>query len=393
MSAFHSAGADAFRLPSDLHYLNCAYMSPLPREVEAAGILGIRRKRNPSGIRPPDFFQETEELRSLYGGLLEGVESDSVAVLPAVSYGVAVAARNAGSLKGRNVVVARDQFPGNVYAWMAGARRQGGELRMVDPPPSSASGEGRGAGWSRRLAEAIDEQTAVVALGPVHWADGTRFDLEAVGARAREVGALLVVDATQSLGADPFPMTSVRPDAVISAAYKWLLGPYSMALGYFGERIQGGIPLEEGWITRAGSQDFRGLVDYTEAYAPGAIRYDVGERSNFILTPMTVAGLRLVHQWTPRRIREHCAALTGPLARTLREEGHQVEEERWRAPHILGVRLREGVDMERVRMSLEHRNVHVSLRGDAVRISPHVYNGPEDMAALVEGLREAAAGS
>ena len=54
------------------------------------------------------------------------------------------------------------------------------------------------------MLEAIDARTAIVALGHVHWTDGTQFDLEAIGARAREVGAALVVDGTQSVGAMPF---------------------------------------------------------------------------------------------------------------------------------------------------------------------------------------------
>ena len=115
----------------------------------------------------------------------------------------------------------------------------------------------------------------------MHWTDGTRFDLAAIGARAREVGAALVVDGTQSVGALPFDVQQLRPDALVCATYKWLMGPYSLGFAYLGPRFDDGEPLEETWIGRRGSENFKELVDYQDDYQPGALRYDVGERSNF----------------------------------------------------------------------------------------------------------------
>jgi len=123
----------------------------------------------------------------------------------------------------------------------------------------------------------------------VHWTDGTRFDLVAIGRAARRVGAAFVVDGTQSVGALPFDVREIQPDALVCAGYKWLLGPYAMGAAYFGPRYDAGDPIEENWITRRGSDDFQRLVAYQDEYAPGAIRYDVGERSNFILLPMFIA--------------------------------------------------------------------------------------------------------
>ena len=82
------------------------------------------------------------------------------------------------------------------------------------------------------------------------------------------------------------------------AGYKWLLGPYSTALAYFGPALDGGRPLEENWITRRDSGQFAELVHYRDEYQPASIRYDVGERSNFTLLPMLAAALKLVLEWT-----------------------------------------------------------------------------------------------
>ena len=184
----------------------------------------------------------------------------------------------------------------------------------------------------------------MVTVPQVHWVDGTVFDLMAVSARAREAGAALVVDATQSVGAVPFDVKAIRPDALIVAAYKWLLGPYSIGAAYLGPRFDDGVPLEETWIGRERSEDFQHLVDYQSAYQPGAIRYDVGERSNFILVPMLAEALRLVLAWTPEGVEAYCRRLSEPLVREAAAIGFSVEREEGRAAHLFGLRTPEGLE-------------------------------------------------
>jgi selenocysteine lyase/cysteine desulfurase len=377
-----------FALPEGLHYLNCAYQAPLAHEVEEAGIAGIRRKRDPSVIGPEAFFDESDALRGAFAGLLGG-EAARVAILPSVSYGVAICARNAGLGTGHEVVLTRDQFPGNVYGWMRAAGDAGARVRLVDPP-APAPGPGRGLAWNRRILEAIGPATRVVSLGHVHWTDGTRFDLEAIGARCREVGALLVVDGTQSVGALPFPLGRIQPDAVLVAGYKWLLGPYSTALGWFGPAFDDGIPLEETWIAREGSRDFGGLVNYADRYAEGAVRYDVGERSNFVLVPMLLAALRLLGSWGgPEAVQAHGRTLAAPFLEWARAKGFGVDDEGARASHLFGIALPADVPAEVLARALAARRVSVSVRGTALRISPHLWNDAADMDALREALDEA----
>ena len=372
---------EAFRLPPDLHYLNCAYMGPLPRVSEEAGVRALRLKRVPTSIGPDDFFRESDEVRRLFAGLVGG-DASRVAIHPAVSYGVATAARNLPLAPGQEIVVVAEQFPGNVYSWRRLAAERGGRVRTVERP----DGTRVGAPWNEALLEAIGPATGIVALPTVHWTDGTVFDLEAVGERVRAVGAALLVDGTQSVGAVPFDVSRVRPDALVVAAYKWLLGPYALALTWLGPRFDDGVPLEETWIGRKGSEDFKGLVDYTDEYQPGATRYDVGERSNFALMPVAAASLRLVSSWDPARISAYVEALSRPLLDRALELGFGVEEDAFRSPHLFGIRMPEGLELDAVRSALERWNVSVSLRGSALRISPNVYNDEADVRALVEAL-------
>ena len=377
---------DQFSIPDGLHYLNCAYMGPLPRVAEEAGIVGLRMKRDPSLILPHHFFDTSLELRTLFARLVGAGEPSRISIGPGVSYAVAVAARNLPLSSGQNVVLTHEQFPANVHAWARKTRDASAELRLVRPPSTIH----RGATWNEHLLAAIDSATAVVSLPTVHWTDGTLFDLVQVGRRCREVGAALVVDGTQSVGALPFDLELVRPDMLVCSTYKWLLGPYSVALTYFGPRFDDGVPLEETWIGREGSEDFEHLVDYRDDYQPGAIRYDVAQRSNFALLPVAIASLRLVTGWGPARIRAYCMDLTRTLFKEVEELGFTVEDARWRSAHLFGLRMPKRIDLIGLREALRVREVSVSLRGSALRVSPNVYNDVGDVSALLEGLREVA---
>jgi selenocysteine lyase/cysteine desulfurase len=236
---------------------------------------------------------------------------------------------------------------------------------------------------------AIDNRTGVVAVGTVHWTDGRVFDVERLADRARAVGAHLVLDGTQSIGAMPFDVERVQPAAVVSASYKWLLGPYSIGAAWYGPVLDGGVPLEETWLSRPGSDDFAKLADYRQDYREGATRYDVGETSNFILLPMFRAALEQVKEWTVEAISSYCQRLTGQVADEALRLGYGVPDAEELAPHIIGLRL-DPARGEALRAALERRHIKVSLRGDAVRVSTYLYNDERDIAALTDALQEAA---
>lgn len=377
-----------FSLPEGMHYLNCAQLSPLLKSVEDAGIAGIRRKSVPTRIQPPDFFSDVEDLRGLLGRLINA-SPERIALIPAVSYGMAIAARNVPLRAGQNVVLAAEEFPSNVYGWRERCREVGAVLRTV-PRPVDAQHPARA--WSDAFVAAMDEDTAAVSLSSVHWTDGTRFDLGAIGRRAREVGACFIVDGTQSVGALPFDFAQVQPDLLVCAGYKWLLGPYQCGFAAFGDRLIGGAPIEHNWIARENSQDFARLIDYRDTFQPGARRFDVGERSNFITVPMLVAAVRQILDWGVEAIQQYCGGLHPALHQALGESPFTIAPPEDRAAHLFGIRLSAGAAARSPAIveELRRRDVHVSLRGTSIRVSPHVYNTPEDMAALAEALMAAA---
>ncbi len=373
-----------FSLPDDISYLNGAYMSPQLKSVEEAGIEALRRKGRPYEIEVKDFFEPVQQLREAFSRLLNIEEPGRVAVVPSASYGLAIVARNLPLQAGDNIVIVEEQFPSNYYTWQRLAEERGAEIRTVKAPAAAP----RSQYWSEHILDAIDARTAMVTLGNVHWADGTLFSLKAIRKRATEVGAWLVIDGTQSIGALPFDLQEVQPDALVCAGYKWLMGPYSIGLAYFGPVFDGGIPIEENWINRLDSEDFKNLVNYQPAYQPLAGRYSMGEQSNFILAPMLLRAIEQLLEWGVPDIQAYCRELMREPLQQLVDMGCRVEPEAQRAHHLVGVRLPEGVDVERLKAVFQKNGVYVSLRGSAVRVSCHLYNEAQDVERLVECFRE-----
>ena len=372
-----------FSLPPESHYLNCAFMAPASKRVAASGRRALERIEAPARLGIADFFEPSVHVRQLFAQIIGASDPDRVAIIPSVSYAMATIARNTALAPGQAVVVVEEQFPSVVYTWRRACQEAGATLLTVAAPETAGS---RAEAWNAALLDAIDERTAVVAVPELHWTDGLRFDLDAVGVRARAVGARLVIDGTQSVGALPFDVGRIRPDAVACAGYKWLTGPYSVGVAWYGPAFDGGTPIEENWITRAGSDHFSELVHYRDEYRPGAIRYDVGERSNFVLLPMLEAALEQVLEWTPETVAAHTRALTDRAVPQLRGLGCRIEDARWRAGHLLGVRLPAGVDIPQLGRGFAARNVSVSLRGGAIRIAPHLYNDAGDLDVLIDAL-------
>ena len=374
-----------FSLDENAVYLNCAYMSPLLKAAEAAGIAAMERARNPFTVKSEDFFSNAERLRAAFARLLNAPHPTQIAIIPSVSYGIASAAKNIALEKGDEVVIVDEQFPSNYYCWERACKGNHAEMKVVAAPEGV---EDRGKQWNRHILESIGSRTKVVAMAHVHWADGTKFDLAAIRKRTREVDALLIVDGTQSVGALPFDVRQFQPDALVCGGYKWLLGPYGYGLAWFSEQFNDGAPLEENWINRKNSDDFAGLVQYQETYREGAMRYNVGEHSNFILLPMLLQAIEQLNAWGVKNIQEYAAGLTAPVINNLKEKGFHIEDPQFRGAHLIGIRLPDNSNMDGIKQQLARHHIHVSVRGSAIRVSTHLFNTQEDLNLLAEVLSQ-----
>jgi selenocysteine lyase/cysteine desulfurase len=370
------AQRQAFDIPPDVAYFNTASLSPHLHRVRAAGERALDRRGRPWTIASADWFTDVERLRELFGRLI-GADAEGVALVPATSYGFAVAARNLHLRIGDRILVLAGEYPSGIYSWRTAARKTGAEIVTV--------AREHGQPWGDAILDVLDERIRVVSVPQVHTTDGALVDLEAVADRTHALGARLVIDACQSAGVMPFDVARLRPDFVVTVGYKWLLAPFSLAYLYVAEEHRGGEPLEENWIARVGAEDFTGLDDYSDEYQPGARRFDMGARTSFNLTPMAIAAIEQLLEWEVPRIAATLAEMTAVLADRATGLGLSPPPPDQRGPHILGLGL-PAEARDRALPALAAANCFVAMRGGSLRIAPHLHTTHEDVDRLMSAL-------
>lgn len=368
-----------FNLPEEITYLNIASQSPSFKAVEQAGIEGVLEKSHPYKITGDSYFEPVKEVKKLFAKLIEVKDYNRIANIPSASYGLATAANNITLKKNDEILLIDEQFPSNYYVWEKLAKKFDAKIKIVLMPESKIK---RGESWNEAILESISDKTAVVTLGNIHWANGTLFDLKSIRKKTTKHTALLIVDGSQSVGALPFSVKEIKPDALICAGYKWLFGPYGCGYAYFGEYFDNGIPIEENWSNRLHSENMGSLATYEPQYKPLANRYSTGEHASFIYIKMQIAALKQVLIWTPEAIQEYCKEVTSEAVNTLTENGCFVENGDFRTHHLFGVALPEKLDIAKLKTQLMEAQIFISFRGNYIRLSCHLYNTKEDFKKL-----------
>ena len=369
--------APFFEIPDDVAYFNTAYNAPLLRASRDALVCAAGAKLRPWERAPADFFADAETLRGVSAALF-GTAAENFAIVPAASYGISTAARilEPRLQAGDHILLAAQEFPSNIFPWQRIAAERGAAIRTAGRP---VDGD-----WTRAVLAALDRSVRIAALSACHWTDGATFDLVAIGAACRANGTVLVLDVTQSLGAAPLDLAAVRPDFMVAAGYKWLLCPYGFSLLYVDPRWHGERPLEESWLARSNAQDFARLADYCAEYRAGARRYDVGETCVTTVLPGAIAALRQIEQWGIAGIAARLGAITDRIAAAVAPLGYEILAPHFRSRHILGLSV--AGDPQDLIGLLRARNIHVSQRGDAIRIAPHLHVTDADVDRLIEAL-------
>ncbi len=375
-----------FSIEEGITYLNGAAYSPTLKSSVERGIEGLNLKAiTPFKISGKDHFTLPEKVQQLFSKLVNIADYQRVAIIPAASYGMAIVANNIHRLPNisdkKHIIQIQDEFPNNVYAFDEICKKHDLTYKTIAKPAT-------GKLWNEHILEAISSETTMIVVPHIHWIYGVKFDLVAISKRCKEVGALLIIDGTQSVGVLNFDVEQIQPDALICSAYKWLLGPYSIGFAYLGEFFDEGVPVEESWMHRAESDNFATLTRYERAYRPKAQRYNMGEHSNFVLMPMLEDSLTQILDWGVENMQNYCRSITQKPIVALQELGCSIEDEAFRASHLLGMFLPQQLDNQAFTEKLLANKIVISNRGVAIRVSQNTYNTEAELWALVEILKE-----
>ena len=370
---------DQFEVTAHHVYLNHAAVSPLPRRCREliSGYLG-ELGRHGAAHYPDPIAGPLGRVRRLGARLLGGVDPESIFVVRSTTQGIALAATGIPFNSGDNVVLVEREFPANLRPWLP-LRRRGVEVRLVP--------QRRGRVEMDDLAAAVDQRTAAVSVSFVQFLSGFRLDPAPVAELCRRHDALFVLDAIQGLGAFPLDVKAAGVDLLSADSHKWMLGPEGVGLGYVSPRALDRIrPAVEGWLAVERPFDF---FDLEQPLKAGGARFEEGAYN--------VAGisgfrgcLELILETGVDHISRRILELTDHLAQGLRSSGWTVLSPREREEEKSGIVLttRDGVDFDKLPEVLEEKGIVASVRGGALRLSPHGYNSMDEMERVLAVLTE-----
>ena len=318
-----------------------------------------------------------QETRAAAAQLLHA-QPDEIALVGPTSLGLSIVAAGFPFHKGDNVLIYHDDYPANVYPWMALAAK-GVEVRLMNI---------RELGKIRDVdvLGQVDEQTRLVALASCHFITGWRIDLNKIGKALRQRGIKFCVDAIQTLGA--LPTTVEYIDFLAADAHKWLLGPCGAGILYVRKALQDLVrPPVYGWHNVT-CPNF--IAQDKIAFRSDARRYEAGT-ANLLGAIGLKAALELLLQ----------VGIDNIAAELLRKRAWLVPALQAKGCAVLGANpppenagpmvtfYRPGDDMAALHQKLTAAGIITSLRTDRkgqqyIRIAPHFYNTDAELQRLVE---------
>lgn len=349
---------------SNWTYLNTATFGHVPARSVAAVAAHFERRARLACSDFLEWFDDVDEIRALIGRLLH-CSGDDIAFFPTAAAALSLLLGGIDWVAGDRIVTLRNEFPNQYYyaKWL-GAR--GVELIEMDE------------------IHALPERARAVVISTVSYITGYRPNLAAISRLAKDAGALLYIDATQSAGALTLDLAAIQPDMCAVDPYKWLLAPNGAAFFYISPELRERLaPQVFGWRSDKG---WRG-VDSLSAAAPelpdSAQRYEGG-----MLSFPSLYGLgesvRMILETGPEAIEARVLELASRAADILGRFGATIQH---RCSNILSARW-DGRDASAIQRGLNDRRIISSARHGGLRVSPHFYNDESDLAALEAALRK-----
>jgi selenocysteine lyase/cysteine desulfurase len=358
-------------------FLAHAGVCALPRRVAQA--MSDCASQGTLGDQEEFVMRRITEARQAGAKLLH-CTAEEVSLVGPTSLGLSLVAAGLEFRRGDNILIYHDDYPTNVYPWMALAAK-GVEVRLLNT-------RGLGAIRTVDVMGQVDENTRLVALASCHFISGQRLEHEVIGRFLRERGILFCLDAIQTLGAFPTPVDYV--DFLAADSHKWLLGPCGAGLFYVKADLQAKLnPPIYGWHN-VRNPDF--VAQETIEFRSGAAKFEPGTH-NLVGLVGLLAAMELALELGVDAIAAELARKRTWLVPAVRAKGYSVLNADPKPECAGGITsiYRPGEDLAPLRQKLADAGIIVSLRGDRqgqnyLRISPHFYNTDAELRRLVELL-------
>lgn len=361
-------------------YLDCAAQGPFPRVTIRAVQQALEYKKYPERHSHEIYFELPNQTRGALAQLI-GAKPSEIALTCGASDGVNAVARGLAWKAGDEIVLPVGEFPANYFPWKH-LERRGVSVREVAPS------DGRFV-TADDLLSALSEKTRLVAASFVSYSSGSRIDIARLAAGCRERGALVFVDGSQTVGGVACNVKELGCDFLTCAGYKWLFSPYGTGFFYIREELIEKLEVGDiNWMSVEGAVNFNQLPREGWRLAPGARRWDSPETANFLNVSAMKASVEFLLQVGVENIERHAQGLCNLVVERLPRDRCVLRSPREpeRRGTIVCVAARTTEKTRELWESLRKKNIYVSLRQDALRISPNIYNREWEIDRLLEAL-------
>jgi cysteine desulfurase / selenocysteine lyase len=364
-----------FPVVRDKIFLAHAGVCPLPRRVAAA--ICSCAAQSTQGDQEAFMLSRLDDARKL-GAQLLNCQPDEIALVGPTSLGLSLVASGLKFRKGDNILIYHDDYPSNVYPWMALAEK-GVEVRLLNV---------KNLGTIRTIdvMGQVDENTRLVALASCHFISGFRIEISTIGKFLRERGILFCLDAIQTLGA--FPTTVEHVDFLAADAHKWLLGPCAAGIFYVRRELQEKLnPPLYGWHN-VRSPNF--VAQEQIVFRNDARKFEAGTQNLLGLVGL-IASMELALEIGVENISAELLRKRAWLVPALRAKGFTVLNADAKTENASGIIsfFQPVKDLASLNQKLSEAGIVASLRTDRkgqnyIRLSPHFYNTDAELQCVLE---------
>jgi len=359
-----------FPVAKNLIYLNHAAVSPVCRAA-AEAMRWLATDAEEFGSLHYDKWMACYEGLRVESARMINADPREIAIVKNTSEGIATIALGLDWRSGDRIVAFHDEFPANQYPWIRLAAR-GVEITWLRPEATL---------------EEIDraaKEARLLAISYVQFLSGYRCDLEAIGEICARHNVFFFVDAIQGLGAFPFDVRRAKIHAAAADGHKWLTGPEGCGVLYIQRDMQDRVdPVEFGWTNAAAHADY--------ASRDMTLRADAGRYEPGTLNTIGCFGLEAAFKFLNAVGVENIAPVVQGLADQVAEgalaKGYELLAPRTRASGAGIVSMRKsGIDCRMIWKDMKDRGIITAPRAGWLRVSPHFYVSPDEIAAFVAAL-------
>lgn len=362
-----------FPIFKDKVYINSCSYAALSNEVENA-FLQYLKDRHQHGADWIGWCDRLERVRGQFAKLLSA-KSDEIAVTTSASASLSAVSSSLDLSGTRKKIITTDlAFPTEAQMWHA-LKKHGAEVFHVKEKDGMIDLDD--------LEKIADDQTLLIAAPLVCYRNGALANISAIRNIARKVGALILVDAYQGVGAVPINVKEWDVDFIVGGSLKYLLSTAGVGFLYVREDlIKGAVPTQTGWFAQ---EDIHAMLIHDNIPASTARRFEQGTPSVPNLYAVE-AGLEFILEIGVKNIRKHVAALNEMLKQGIVELGATLMSPMDPEQHGAMITVASTNEYALV-AKLAESNIIASCRDGNIRISAHFYNDEQDIDAVLKALK------